>query len=230
MKSTLLFMFLLFSGLRAQAELLSIPEECLAKEVSPCLIKSSQRQILKSPSARFALDVGEETIVKILKFESPFHFELLQGQMVVKTGSKKPISFILNDVSFLTSQAFTRFGDERRLQVYDTKSFILSEYESGIASGHETVILRSEFLAKLDMIRFLSLYFADKKSLMSYLKTIESVWRKEFKLQTNDQTIALQRSIASIEQAAAEDKQRSEKEIEELKKVRRQFFYRTFYR
>lgn len=225
-----LFSFLLFFTGYASAEILSIPENCLAQEVAPCLIKTSENQNLKSHSGQFILAATEDTIVKIIQFTSPFQFELLQGKVIIRSSTKKVIEFTLNDVRFATRVVFAQFNQERRLQVYDTMKFILSEYEQGLQKGQESVIRKAEFLAKRDMIRFLSEYFVNKKYLVVYLKSIEASWKKEFKVQTNDQTIALQRSIASIEKVEAEDKRQTAEEAEELKKVRSQFFYRTFYR
>lgn len=225
------FFFLIwFVGLEANAEILSIPENCLIQETSPCLLKSSENQILKSKSKMFSLAVEAESIIKILQFSSPYQFELIQGKVIVGATSKSPIQFTLNQVPFHSKTIFAKFDTEKRLQVYDAKNFILAEYESATEKQQEVVIRKSEFLAKLDMIRFLSEFYPNKKSLLSYLKSIESSWKNELKLQTKDQTIALQRSIASIEKAEQESKAQAEKEAAELKKVRRQFFYRTFFR
>lgn len=228
--SRFLFFFFFLVGVEASAELLSVPENCLQQEISPCLVKVGENRTLKSKSALFSFVVAEDSIFKILQFSSPFKFELLQGKMVVQSGSKKTIQFTLNDVPFDSKTVFAKFGEGRRLQVYDSKNFILSEYEQAENLGQEAVLRKSEFLAKLDMIRFLSEFFFSKKSLLGYLKSIELSWKNELKIQTNDQTIALQRSIASIEKAEEQSKAQAEKEAEELKKVRRQFFYRTFYR
>lgn len=223
--------FLVFAmSFSVSAEILSIPENCLKQEIAPCLVKSNQSQTLKSKSNLFSLVVQQESIVKVLQFSSPFKLQLLQGKMIVQSEVQKAIQFTLNNVPFKSQSIFAKFGEEGRLQVYDSKNFIFSEYEQGVAQGQETVIHKAEFLAKLDMIRFLSEFFGDKKSLFSYLKSIELNWKNELKSQTNDQTMALQRSVASIEKAEEQSKAEAKKEAEELKKVRRQFFYRTFYR
>lgn len=221
---------ILLSGYNAVAEIISIPENCISEEVSPCLLKSTENKTLQGKSKLFSLSVEEEAIVKIIQFSSPFKFELLQGKIFIQSASKKKIQFSLNEINFDSKAIFAKLNSEHRLQVYDTKNFILAEYEPGIEKNKETVIRKSEFLSKIDMVRYLAEFFQNKRSFVSYLKSIESRWKDELKSQTNDQTIALQRSIASIEKAEADAKELSKKEAEELKKVRRQFFYRTFYR
>ncbi len=231
MSSFRLFLFVnLIHGLSASAETLSVPENCLAQEIAPCLIKAETNQTLKSKSKLFQLAVSSGSIVKIVQFNIPFKFDLLNGKVSIQAISKKPIQFKLNDVAFESKAVFAKSTEVGRLQIYDVKNFILAEYELSGSSEQESVLRKSEFLAKLDMIRYLSEFYTSKKSFLGYLKSIETLWKKELNRQTNDQTIALQRSIASIAKAEELSKAQAEKEAEELKKVRRQFFYRTFYR
>lgn len=226
----LLLPFVLLSVAQANAEVLSIPEDCFSQQVEPCLIKAGSHQILKSQSGAFRLEAEKDSIFKITKFESPATFELLQGKIMLVAGGKTPLKSVLNDVQFESLRVFAEMMPERKMKVYDSHKFILSDYELPATKGEEAVLVKSEFLAKQDMIRYLSYYFSGKKALVTYLKTIESLWKKEFEAQTKVQTIALQRAIASIQKDEDEAKHRQEKEQRERKKVREMFFYRTFYR
>ena len=75
--SRLIVFLILFSGYSALAEIISIPENCIVEEVSPCLLKSTENKTLQGKSKLFSLVVEEEAIVKIKQFSNPFKFELL---------------------------------------------------------------------------------------------------------------------------------------------------------
>lgn len=223
--------FFLFSfSFQALAEILSIPENCLTKEISPCLIKTTERQVLQGHSKNFMLTTDENTVVKVLQFETPIQIKLLQGRLTLRSGLKKALVFQLNDVKFESIMLFAGVDQDKKMKVYDAQNFILSAYDLPTSDQDEVVISKSEFLSKLDMIRFLSAYFPEKKSLQTYLHSIENNWKKELEIQAKSQTIALKRSIASIEESQNEEKRRHKAEEAELKKVREMFFYRTFYR
>lgn len=226
---TVLFTFLLlFFAMSVEAEVLSIPEACLSQTVAPCLVKSNQKQTFKVHFGELHLDEG--TILKIIDFKSA-QVELLQGKLSIQgLPDKKKIGLKLNDIPFESRRVFAEMNPQRKMRVYDEQKFILADYELPQRQGDEVVIVKSEFLSKLDMIRYLAGYFSSKSSLSSYLKSIEIAWKQEFRIQTDNQTIALKRSIASVEKSEAENKRRLEEEARQLKKVRELFFYRTFYR
>lgn len=218
---------LLFTGMQVEAEMLSIPEACLPQEVAPCLVKSNQKQSFKTHFGELHLDEG--VILKVTDFKLG-HLELLRGKISLQLPSGKKSGFKLNDIPFESSRVFAEMNPQRKMRVYDGQKFILADYELAQRQGDEAVISKFEFLSKLDMIRYLAGYFSSKTSLAAYLKSIEPAWKNEFKTQTDDQTIVLKRSIASIEKSEAENKRRLEEEARQLKKVRELFFYRTFYR
>lgn len=212
------------------AETLSVPENCFKIETSPCLLKSTGILKLQNSKKKYGLVINENTIIKVNSFGEPFEFELLQGRLTFFSLDKKEVAFKLNEVEFLSSRIFAEITSERKIEVYNVKNFILTEYDPGVGKGSETVISRSEFLSKLDTIRYIANFYSNKKLLSQFLKSIEMAWEKEFKTQTNDQEKTLKRSLASIEEKEAERKRQAAFEAEELKKVRSLFFYRTFYR
>ncbi len=229
MKKCGLAFILLFSGLICRAEALSLPENCFEKGISPCLIRANEMQTLTSAEGDLQIVIDQGTSLKIVDFKSPYKVELLQGQFIVQSKSKKSISFRLNEVSFVSKKVFATING-KRISAYDTKSFILSDYEQSFNPDQETVILKSEFPSKVDMIQFVSKFYPQKPDLFSFLKTIEPAWKKEFKVLTEHQTKALERSVASVQQEQDSLKKQKDLDEAELKNVKKRFFYRTFFR
>ncbi len=216
-------------SLAAQGEILSLPEDCVAKEISPCLVRALNADILQGRSDRFQLVLGNGAIVKLTSFTPALRIDLLQGELIIQSKNKKPMAFKINEVPFVSKMVLVHIR-ERNIKAFDTKTFILSEYQQSSQSGQDTVINKAEFLSKLDMIKFVSIFYPQKTQLLSFLKGIEPAWEKEFATQTSHQTKALKRSVASVEADEAETQRQKLRQEEELKKLRNLFFYRTFYR
>ena len=228
LKKLTLALFCLFTSL-ARGEVLSLPEDCVAKEVTPCLIRALDADVLQGKAGRFQLELGTGAIVKLTSFTPALRIDLLQGELIVRGNGKKPLAFKINEVPFSSKAVLVQIR-EREIKAFDTKTFILSQYQQSNHSEQETVITRAEFLSKLDMIKFVSNFYPEKNKLLAFLKAIEPAWQKEFATQTAHQTKALERSDASVEADEAETQRKKRQQEADLKNMRNLFFYRTFYR
>ena len=103
-------------------------------------------------------------------------------------------------------------------------SFILAQVESN------SVLAKSVFVEKPELFQFVTPFFHTKSSFKNFITEIEPLWKQEFKSQTISQTKVLKRAIASTENREQKNREVNIKNQIELKKVRDEFFYRTFYR
>ncbi len=229
MKSlSFILLFQLFQ-ISAKAEIISLPDYCFEKKISPCLVRVLNAETLIDKKNKLVFSMHENTIVKWLGFDENFSIDLLQGRMRVSAANQELFNVVLNDVKFSSSQIFAH-RKEQILEVFNTKNFVLSQYEINEVQKKESVVAKSDFPTKAEMVEFVSAFYENKKELVSFLKDIEKPWQKEFQIQNDLQTKVLQRSVASVENAEKEKKLKQQRDIEELKKVRDLFFYRTFYR
>ena len=151
--------------------------------------------------------------------------DLLKGSLVV-TGNTVP--FKLNEIYISKSSQMIQRRENLILGL-DLKSFILSTYKLSKVRSN-TVLLKSEFMEKAQLLKYVSTFFERKIAYVEFLKSIENLWKAEFVSQTTIQTKVLERSVASSEQSGkSENAERLRQELE-LKKVREQFFNRTFFR
>lgn len=228
MKKGLTILSFLFSS-SVYAELISLPEACFERQVAPCLMKVTGAKNLVQSKLHFEVGLDVIAILKIKSFSKPLQIELLQGSISIQALASHDLDLKLNEISFRSKQVFARM-QKRKMTVYDTQSFILSEYDLGDSPDQEAVLAKADFPTKVSLVRFVAGFFHQKNKLMSFLKQIEPAWQKEFKAQTDRQTKVLKRSVASLEMSEIEKRLQAEAEVEELKKVRDLFFYRTFYR
>ncbi len=223
------FLLIFLASLSCWAQMVSIPEDCLTKKISPCLIRAETPQSIQIPLQNLSIKLKSNTIFKVLHFESEPRFELLQGAVQISELDQKNKVFYLNQVHLESKQIFSE-REAQQLKIYDVRHFILSDYQVTDQADKENVIVKADFLNKKDMIKFITNYITEKKVLLEFLKAIEKDWQKEFKILTDNQTKVIKRSVASIENDEKAKARRKQQEIEELKKVRELFFYRTFYR
>lgn len=203
-----------------------VPENCLIKKETPCLLKSNSYSAIKKEKFEYRLQ--PTTILRWNKFGSEMNMELMQGAAYIKLDEEQK-EIILNGISFKSRELFV-LRNESDLKVLDMKNYILTQYQLPRGRGTVLTIAQSDFLSKVDLVHFISKYFKSKSDLVVYLKSIEKSWKKEFVIQTANQTKVLKRSIASIEQEEKQKVVRKQNQVKELKKVRETFFNRTFHR
>ncbi|MEQ1722603.1 MAG: hypothetical protein ABL930_05470 [Pseudobdellovibrio sp.] len=225
MKSFLLILLLILT-VEVQAQLVQVPENCINR-VSPCLVRSEDRDFQFMHRGQ-AVKLLKESIVKISFDENQNNFELLEGRITLDEKDKSVPELLINSKAVRSGQLYaSRFG--KNLKILDFKDFVLSEYLTS-AQGAEPQQLKSDFINKQDFIEFTKHYYSSTAQYKSFLVSIESDWKQEFKKQNNSQTKVLMRSIASEQAEAKREAEIKARNAEELKKVRDTFFYRTFER
>lgn len=216
-----------FSGVKA-AEVISVPENCFALKISPCLLRSSGFQELTNQDKAYKISLKANSIIKIQQLNPELQVEILQGHLIIQSLDKRVFSFKVNEVKLNSNQIFAR-TEQKKIRIYDIHNFMMSEYTLGMTET-EINLEKADFSTKNEMVNFISDFYPQKNVMLSFLKTIEDPWQKEFKIQTESQTKVLQRSIASVEKAEKQKKLEAKMHSVELKNVRDLFFYRTFYR
>ncbi len=210
------------------AELIQVPENCLEKSITPCLVRASQQEVVSSADKKFQYLFGSKSITKWTQFGSQPEVELLEGHLHSKVISAAA-HLTLNGIK-PNSSSFFALRQKQKLRILDGEKFIHSEYLLSASAEVGNVISKVEFLDKRNLVSFLAHFFPTKTQLLHFLKKNESAWAKQFALQNANQTKVLKRAIASVENKEKDDLLRQQLEQQEAKKVRQTFFYRTFYR
>lgn len=228
MKLTLSYFFLILP-IFVQAKLIEVPEGCISEKNVPCLVQvqvEEEQVVLED----FKIRIYPNSIVKWTSFESDeeeqkkIAFDLLKGQIFFEI--KEPI--LVNSIEFKNRVGMIQKTSDF-LDSFDIKTFNLTTYKMDEKNKPEKII-KSRFLDKNEFVHFTAQFFKSTKSLKQFLTALEPYWKKQFETQAEIQTKVLSRSVASVE----DEKKRNEEEIKQrqkqFKKVRDEFFYRTFYR
>ncbi len=210
-------------GSRGYADVLQVPEMCFEKKMAPCLTQVQGRSSsLKIKSTTFT--VTSNSILQWNNFDD-LAVDILKGSFIV-TDNTTP--FKLNEIFISKPNQMIRRQDNLILGL-DLKTFILSTYKVSEVRSN-TVLLKTEFLEKMQLLKYASGFFERRKSYVQFLKSIEGLWKAEFVSQTKTQTKVLERAVASLGESLQLEGIEKQRQDDELKKVREQFFYRTFYR
>ncbi len=224
MKTFLLAVISVLS-LSAMAEI-QVPEDCINKAY-PCLIRADQMMEFKQ--AHLVIGLTPKSIIKITKDNAQLNLELLTGRMSVKEFAAPEYAVSVNSIMLEMPQAMVK-REHDELEVLNLSKFTKVRYSINIQNNNVPVRVRSYFLSKSELVDFTRHYFTDLKNFKTFLNSIQPQWVAEFKIQNESQTKALMRSVAS-EEKAAEDSVRQEHERErQAKKVKDEFFFRTFSR
>lgn len=119
--------------------------------------------------------------------------------------------------------------DNDVIKILELKKFSVSDYDLTNVK-QSPILIKSHLATKTEVVFFAAPFFKTKNKFLSFLKTVEKPFAKQLEAQTEAQTIVLKRALASVEEenkVAADKKAAADAK---LKKVREQFFYRTFYR
>lgn len=230
MKFLSAFIFLISS--LGFAKNLQVPENCVQERMAPCLaqVNADEDLLVKIENMNFRLT--NETIVKWTSFEEDIKFEIIKGYVHIqpndKKKSKKSIEVVeVNGVLVNQFPSLVR-KDDSSLELLDLKTYFSSVYKLPAQKNQQPDTNR--FLDKAEFVRYVAPFYKTTNSLNAFLKSVVEDWKVKFQAQANSQTNVLKRALASAEA----EKQRAEAErIENQiknKKVREQFFYRTFYR
>jgi hypothetical protein len=209
----------------AYAETVQVPELCAAKQ-SPCVIRTDEQFFIYKQQG-LQIKIVRDSIVKVIKTENHLNFDILKGRIELQEYDAVTGSASINDVLIDGNRVMAhRLRDN--LEIYDLNTFSLARYQ--IKQGVYPDRLSQNFISKADLVQFTRHYFTTVDQFKAFLSSIEKKWIAEFKLQNENQTKALLRSVASEEKAVEERVQQKMREEKELKKVRNELFFRTFQR
>ena len=210
-------------SLTTQAKVLEVPEDCFSKKNSPCLIQSGEQDEILNLE-KLSVRITKNTILQWTDF-TDVSLDILKGHLHVLKNDK---SFKLNEIYISKNQQLIE-RQSALITSLDLNSFVLSTYKLADIRSN-TVLLRTSFLEKTELLSYVSRFFERRNSYAQFLHAIEKPWKKEFISLTESQTKVLNRAVASAEQAEKRVLEEKASQSDELKKVREQFFYRTFYR
>lgn len=203
---------------------MQIPENCLTEQKSPCLTKVSEQSENISVSGNL-IRVVKDSILQWDQFRPQTELSILQGFIHVE---KNQQAFKVNQILLSENQRMIA-RKQQELRMLDTNSFLLSTYTINSVQSN-SVLEKSVFLEKVELIQFVAYFFDQKKPFKDFLKGIESRWKDQLSTQAAMQTQILKRAIASDESVVRNQELARHKIQQQHKKVRDEFFYRTFYR
>lgn len=212
------------------AQTIQVPENCLNK-VSPCLFRTED-SFFRFQHDEQQVVLMKDGIIKIYFDENHNNFDLIEGRMSLQVKAKEAKPSSVNNISLDAGQfLISKFSN--RLSILNLSHFILKEYSIG-TDGVKPSLVRSEFMNKKDFVEFTRYYFTNLQQYKKFLAGQSLKWKHEFELQSINQTKVLERSIAleTLEVATESKIEREKKELEaaQTKKIKDEFFYRTFKR
>lgn len=220
---SMLFLALLFQS-RAQGKVLQVPDQCLNQKKAPCLTKIVDQRELVSLSENFYL-FNKDSIIQWDSFSGPLELTMLQGNLHILKISQP---FKMNQITLSEPDLMVQLK-ERTINILDLHTFLLSTYTLNSVQTNN-VLEKSQFLEKADLIPYMAQFFDQKKDFTEFLNSIAARWKSQLSTQAAIQTNVLKRAIASDENALKKQQLAQYKLNNAQKKVREEFFYRTFYR
>ena len=219
------FIFLLTITAKANQGAVQVPEAC-AGRVSPCLLKAKDKMFNFTVSD-VEFKVLPESIIKVSHNSNQIDVNILKGRVYVSSSGKNDTAIYVNMV-LSDASSFMAAGNSEGLQILSLDRFTLAKFK--LTDKSVPTRLSENFLSKIEFIEFTKDFFVTIKDYRAFLSDVEHNWTAEFQRQNENQTKALLRSIASEEQKAEERVKRQMQEELERKRVRGEFFYRTFQR
>lgn len=218
---TIFFQFnLVFAGV------IQVPEDCLNR-VSPCLIRAEDKAH-QFKLGEHKISLTKEAILKIEFNANHLNLELLDGHVSLVTGEKLDKKFTVNSHP-ITAGRWIAKRTPKKFDILSLNDYRLSEYQTKKGTA-KLLLLRSDFINKKDFVGFTKYFFEKNSEYKSFLAFEAPKWKAEFDRQNNSQAKVLMRTIAAEkEKARIEDKKKA-LEAAKAKKVRSDFFYRTFNR
>jgi hypothetical protein len=219
---------LTFVSVSTLAQSVQVPENCINR-ISPCLVRTEEAAADFVQSG-YKVHMLKQTIIKMTFEDKKLDIDLLEGQLKINS-SKKPIEQLsLREQEFSGARILYAKRFDSDLSVLRLDDFKISEFEATTGNEDNTKKIRSNFATKNDLIEFTRTFFSTVPEYKKFLGSIQGSWKKAFERENSNQTKVLMRSVASINEAAAAETARKAVESKKLKKVRDEFFYRTFER
>lgn len=213
----------------ADAVVVQVPENCINRS-NPCLVRT-ESESFKFKQGDLRVQIQKNTTLKISSTDLENHFEILDGRVSInidhkESSTEKQLSLhgvVVADPRVMVS----RQQDE--LRILNVSNFYLSQYKI-INRNTEPQLIRTEMTDKKTLIQFSRHYFENMRAFKIFLGFIEKDWRSAFKAYSENQTKVLRRTVASLQKKQQREAQRNYRNSRQTKKVRDDFFSRTFER
>ncbi len=211
----------------AAGEIIQVPDQCLDREVAPCLVRALDDAFKETPS-RIQLYISQDALFKITQFPAAklpakaeqFKVELLKGKIVVINNLKVP--FYLNTVNVGLDETYFIRKNSLGTELY---------------KSHEAVFFNITKNEDMDLVETKD--FPSRGSTTEFLNQFKNIPGAVYKQtlaqyevrlsdEVQNQKRVLQRKVASDELARKEDAEARQKQNAENKKLKGLFFMRTF--
>lgn len=207
---------------------IQVPDQCAGRE-SPCLIRVGPRAF-EFEDHGLKLRILPQAIVKLTAgtADGALALEVYEGRVHVTPveGALKRNLTVQQLAQPAAALLVSRFGD--RLRILRLNDFVLGDYEIQLKEPPRQI--RSGFATKKDFVDFTRFYFQAAGEFKAFLNRQGEAWKSEFQRQNAVQTKVLNRSVASVQNEADASARAEAARARDSKKVREQFFYRTFHR
>lgn len=225
----IVFNLLTFTNL-SFAQTIQVPENCINR-VSPCLLRTED-SFFSFVQFDQKVTLFKEAIVKISFDNKQSNFEIIEGRIRVdrlKQGAKSEQRQLHINGQVFPSGKLLAERISNNLSILNLKNFILSKYhlESNSPWPH---LISAEFVNKKDFVLFTKYYFQTVGQYKDFLTSVEENWKKEFFKQNSNQSKVLLRSVASEQKKSKTEFIRDLDDVLVQKKLKDNFFYRTFQR
>lgn len=207
--------------------LVQVPEQCLDKEVSPCLVRALNDSFAQTPS-HLKFYLAQDALLKITQFPTAstqvkadqFKVELLKGKVVIENSVKVP--FYLNTVNVGLNETYFIKKSDTVVELYKAGEAI---FYNVTKSDDMDLVETKDFVSRKSTTEFLNQFTNIPGSV--YKQTLAQY---EIRLtdEVQNQKRILQRKIASEELARKLDAEARQKQKIESKRIKDLFFMRTF--
>lgn len=218
-----IFITLIFCSFNLYAQVVQVPEAC-AGEKTPCLIRT-ENNYFEFAHKNLKIKMNPDTLLKIEFDEKNDRIYVLEGRVALNSQNSGKDVFLHGQKIINGLYMVSRY--DSTLKALNLDTFIYDQYRT---DRSEAELVKTVFADKVTLVDFSKDYFTDINQYKKFLQSVEPKWKIEFEKNNNDQTKVLLRSIASEEAKLKKEAEAKSKELRQQKKVRDQFFYRTFYR
>ncbi len=224
--SAILFNLIVTQAVSA-AELVQVPEQCLDKEVAPCLVRALDDSFNETPS-HLKFYLAQDALLKITQFPvtsvhvkaDQFKVELLKGKVVIANNAKVP--FYLNTVNVGLNETYYIKKGEGAVELYKSGEAVFFN----ITQNEDVDLVETkDFASRKSTTEFLNQFTNIPGSV--YKQTLAQ-YEARLTDEVQNQKRILQRKIASEELARKLDAEARQKQKIENKRIKDMFFMRTF--
>ncbi|MBC7459045.1 MAG: hypothetical protein H7235_12245 [Bdellovibrionaceae bacterium] len=220
--------FLNLIGMQASASrLVQVPEQCLDKEVAPCLVRALSDSY-KETSSSLKFYLGEDALLKITQFPftsahvkpEQFKAELLKGKVVILNSAKVP--FYLNTVNVGLNETYYIKKNDHEVELYKSGEAVFFNITK---NDDMDLVETKDFASRKNTTDFIN-QFTNIPTVVQERTLAQYETRLTDEVQT--QKRVLLRKIASEDLARKLDAEARQKQKIESKRIKDMFFMRTF--